>query len=302
MKKFTVTLSVSAYNEARNIERFLKSVIAQKEEGFKLDKILIISDGSTDNTVELLKSIKSSKLKVIAHNKREGKSTRLNEIYSMVESDFLVQSDADVIFAHSYVIRDIIKPLIEQNDVGMCGGYPIPLKGKTFTEKADASTFVIYSKLLKFMKGGNNIFSADGRILCYRKELFKRIRIPHDMITNDMYTYYSCIALGFKYKFVPSATVYFRAPQTLEDKIKQNLRSASAPARMKRYFLSDVVEREFNISKTVRIKSIILQLINDPVKSLYIYLVNKYCHIRAREAEKYLTAKWDMAESTKSLN
>ena len=47
----TVTIALSAYNEAENIGRFLQSVLEQKENGFILEKILVISDGSDDSTI-----------------------------------------------------------------------------------------------------------------------------------------------------------------------------------------------------------------------------------------------------------
>src|SRR3989344_1916132 len=140
----SVTIAVSAYNEAKNIESFLRSVVLQKEEGFKLKTTLVVSDGSTDDTVKKARSIKSSKIRVIDSKKRIGKSSRLNQIYKTLETDILVQSDADVVFAHEFVIRDLINPLIRNKKVGMCGGNPTPIKGKTFIEKAVNCTAEVY--------------------------------------------------------------------------------------------------------------------------------------------------------------
>ena len=39
MKNFSVTVAISALNEAHNITAFLRSVLSQKEEGFALEKI-----------------------------------------------------------------------------------------------------------------------------------------------------------------------------------------------------------------------------------------------------------------------
>ena len=46
MKNPSVTVAISALNEAQNIAAFLRSVLSQKEEGFVLEKIMVISDGS----------------------------------------------------------------------------------------------------------------------------------------------------------------------------------------------------------------------------------------------------------------
>src|SRR3989304_6639199 len=104
MKNFSVTVAISALNEAHNITAFLRSVLSQKEEGFVLEKILIISDGSTDQTAELARALNSDKIEVRKYGERIGKSSRLNEIYKDLRSDILVQSDADVVFSHPLVI------------------------------------------------------------------------------------------------------------------------------------------------------------------------------------------------------
>lgn len=302
MKKPTVTVAVSAYNEERNIKAFLRSILAQKEDGFKLKKILIVSDGSSDNTVKYARELKSSKIVVKEFKDRIGKSSCLNQIYKSINTDILVQSDADVIFAHEFVVRDLIQPLIRNKKVGMCGGNPMPLKGKTFIEKAINCTSVAYSEFRKKVRGGNNVFSADGRLLGYKKELVKKIKIPGDMIANDMYTYFCCLYLGYQYRYVESAVVYFRSPQTLKDHIRQNTRFRAAPIRMKKYFPKKLVEQEIVIPRNVFVLSLIKQFIRHPVLSLSIYIINKYCKLKATLIERRLTARWDMADTTKSLN
>lgn len=300
-QKYTVTVAVSAFNEEANILNFMKSVLKQKEEGFALEKILIISDGSTDNTVGLIRSLKSKKIQVLDSKKRIGKSSRLNQIYKLLNSDFLVQADADTLLAHPKVIYEMVTPLIKNPLVGMCGGQIVPLPGRTFTEKADEITFKIYMKYLKSIRNGNCVFCSDGRILSFRKELAKKIQIPKDMIANDVYTYYMCKTLGFKFKYAKKAIVYFRSAQSLEDKLRQNLRSAAVPLRMKKYFPEDLIKRESYIPKSIMIKSLVMQFLKDPVKAMYIFFVNKYCHIKSEYSEKTLNAKWPIALTTKKL-
>ena len=300
IKKPTVTVAISAYNEEKNICKFLKSVLMQKEQGFVLKQIWIYSDGSTDKTAEVARSIKSEKIKVIKHEERIGKSARLNEIYKNLKTDILVQSDSDIVFAHPNVVKDLIEPL-KNKGIAMCGGNPLPVKAKTFIEKAINVTVGAYLEFRKKVRGGNNVFSADGRLLAFKKRLVKKIHVPPNMIANDMYVYYSCLSLGYKYKYVDSAVVKFRSPQTLRDHIKQNTRFRASPIRMNKYFPERLVDRENNIPAFIFFSEILKQFIKHPVLSLYIYTVNKYCNIKAKIVEKKLTAKWPMANTTKKL-
>ncbi len=294
-----VTVAISAYNEESNIKNFLRSVLKQKEEGFVLDEILLYSDGATDKTVQYAREVKSKKVKIIGDSKRLGKSTRLNQLYAFLKNDYLIQSDADVIFSHQFVIRDMIKPFMEDKSVGMCGGNPKPVSGKTFTEKAVNCTFEAYAPLRSELRGGDNVFSVDGRILAYKKELVKKIVVPEDTIANDAYTFFRCLELGYKYKYVKRAIVNFRSPQSFTDQVRQNTRFIAAPMRMKRLFDEDTVLREYFVPKSLLRKYMIKQFVKHPVMCIYVYLVNTYCRYKAKKNEKNMNAKWAVAFSTK---
>jgi len=295
-----VVVLVVAYNEEKNIKEFLSTVLAQKEVGYILDRIWVISDGSTDNTVEIAKSFKSPKIFVQNYKARNGKSIRLNNFYQETNCDILVQSDADVIYSHPYVIFDLITPL-RSPCIGLTGGNPIPKRGNTFTERAVNYTVSAYLPYRTKIKNGHNIFSADGRLLALKKTLYKKIEIPSDMIANDAFAYFCCKKEGYEYRHVESAIVHFRSPQNIFDQIRQNTRFLAAATRMKKYFPSAVVKSEYHIPKAIELKTKLIQFINHPIECIYIFAVNVYCRLRAMYLESKLNAIWDMAYSTKKL-
>lgn len=297
----TATVAISAFNEEHNIGEFLRSVLKQKEAGFKIIHIWIFNDGSTDKTVNVVKSFKDKRIKVFDDHKRIGKSSRLNELYKRLTTDILVQSDADIVMAHDHVIHDLIQPLLKQKEVGMCGGDPRPLLGKTFTEKAVNHTVEAYIPLRTELRGGNNIFSVDGRLLAYKKELVKKIHIPETMTSNDKFTYFSCLTLNYKYRNVPTATVWYRSPKTLKDQLRQNGRFVCSPIRHKRYFPPELVDGEIYIPKEIIVKNLIKQFIQNPVMCMYIFSINLYCKTRAKSFDKKITARWPIAFTTKNL-
>lgn len=299
--KPTVVVAVSAFNEEANIRAFLESVLSQVEDSFTLKRILVVSDGSNDRTVDIVKKINSGKVKLVEHRVRVGKSSRLNEIYTALDGDILVQSDCDVVFSKHNVISDLIKPLIQDESVGMCGGNPKPLEAQTYLEKAVNYTCEAYSLFRSQVRGGNNLFSADGRLLAYKAKFIKSVHVPETMIANDAYTYFACLRKEYKYKYVPSAVVLYRSPQTLADQIKQNTRFLAAPIRLSKYFPRDLVERETKIPLKIYLPVIIKQFAKNPMLSLYIFIVNKYCAFRARLMEGGFDSKWAMAKTTKEL-
>lgn len=303
MKPYTVTVAVSAYNEERNISAWLDSVLGQKQTGFKIERIWIYSDGSGDGTVERARSGTDRRVSVFSGRSRRGKSARLNWFYRRLQSDFLVQSDADVILAHAFVVRDIIQPLIKNPAVGLCGGNPLPVPGRTVTEKAVNCSVAAYVPLRKKLRGGDNIFSADGRLLAFSQALIKKIDIPEtDVIANDAYAYFRCLELGFKYRFVESARVWYRSPQTLSDHLKQNLRFLAMPYKLGRYFDRVVIKRETAVPGGWKMRLLLREFVRHPVLAAYIFALNSYSRWRVKIEAPGLNALWPMAKTTKYVD
>jgi glycosyltransferase involved in cell wall biosynthesis len=297
----TVTVALCAFNEEQNIQTFLKSLLMQKEEGFIWENILIFSDGSTDKTVEKIKAIKSKKIRCVDGKKRLGKSQRLNQIYKSLTSDILVQFDADIILGHAHVIRNLIQPLIKEKEVGLCGGNCLPININTFMQKAIASAFFAYYPLRRLSENGNNYLSVAGQVLASSKDFIKTVRIPKNTTGNDDFIYFSCLQRGLKYRYVPSAKVFFSFPKTLSDHIKQSTRFNASSLKMKKYFPQDLLDKEYAIPGLSFIYIMIKQFIRYPILISFIIVVNTYCRIRARLKEKTLTSIWEVASSTKRL-
>lgn len=303
LKKPTVTVAVVALNEEQNIVQFLQSVLAQHERGFELQKVLVISDGSTDRTMEVVKSIGDPRIEVRAYQERIGKSARLNEIYQVLDTDYLVQSDADCVFSTEHLIANMLQPMVENAAVLMCGGNLIPVPEKTFVERCVNASAVAYRRLREVWNGGDNQLSANGGILAYRASFISTVTIPDDMIANDRFTYFSCKAKGGEYRFVPSAVVWFRSPQTLADHIRQNTRFEAVPTRMRKHFSEELVLQEYRMPIWLLRRFMVEQFLCHPIRCTTLALMNVYCRVRAwrMERARRLTAVWEMAPTTKNL-
>lgn len=93
----TVTIGIPAYNEEANIQKLLKALLQQKTTNYRLEKIIVVSDGSTDRTEELVKSIKRKQILLLINKRRLGLNATQNKILRKSKSDILVLFDADVL-------------------------------------------------------------------------------------------------------------------------------------------------------------------------------------------------------------
>ena len=114
-----VSIIVPAYNEGVRIKKCLNSLINQS---YKNIEIIVINDGSTDNTLDILKSYDDNRL-VILTQKNKGQGAARNLGIKKASGDYLMFVDAD-----DYVDKDIVKKLLNvikdnNSDIAVCDLY-----------------------------------------------------------------------------------------------------------------------------------------------------------------------------------
>lgn len=299
IKRLSITVATIIYNEEENILKLIRSILSQKNDNYNIKEILVISDGSTDRSVKLLKTIGDKRLRVFAYKTRVGKSQHLNTLFSLFKGNILVLFDGDVILSNARTISNLIKPLTRNKHTGLVGGNPLPIHATTFIENAVNTSFAVYAPFRNILKNGNNAYGCDGRILALSRNFAKSTCIPKDMIANDAYMYFACITKGFTFNHVNKAIVWFRSPANLSDQIRQNKRFIAARYRLTKLF-GTIVDQEYSLPRSVFYKLLLIQFIKHPVYSSVIFIINSYCRFKARAEEKSMNALWPIAFSTKS--
>lgn len=102
-----LSVLIPAYNEINNIQNILNKI---REVDIPME-IIVVDDGSTDGTRELLNTLKSDKIKVVFHEKNQGKGGAIRTAIANSKGDIIIIQDADL----EYDPQDYYKliPLIE---------------------------------------------------------------------------------------------------------------------------------------------------------------------------------------------
>jgi len=87
-----VTIAIPFYNPGPAFEDAIKSVFAQTYTNWEL---LLVNDGSTDDSLEKALAIKDSRVRVINDGKNLGLVARLNQIAQLASGEYLARMDAD---------------------------------------------------------------------------------------------------------------------------------------------------------------------------------------------------------------
>lgn len=295
----TVSVGISAYNEEKNISNVLKDVLAQKQQGWKLQEILVYSDGSSDNTVKNAQSVKSPFIKVIEDKSRKGKTARIQELFRAVKGDILIMFDADIKIPTQNVITDLVKAFWKDSLLMLAGGNPKPFPPKNFFQRGVYATFKVFYESRIQIRNGDNLFACIGQCLAIRNKFAKEIRFPK-IKNEDTYLYFSCKIKGYKFGFVQTAVVYYKLPDTLSDYISQVFRSnpEAVQQNFPRYF-GKLVFEEFNRGTRFYLRNVLKVFFSDPLPVTYIIIINLTCKPFFRFFSKSQDMTWNAIRSTK---
>lgn len=258
MKQHSITIGIPALNEGANILTLLSSLTTQTLSCGRLTQILVVSDGSTDNTVSQALLCNDSRVKVIIGETRLGKAARLNEIISMTNTDVLVLVDGDIAILQPDFLERLITPIVLEEAL---------LSSAALREKAPRNFFesVLYvsmrlkDNLFAKFKHGNNAYNCHGPARALSKHLYKLLSFRTDS-GEDMYSYLYCAARGLNFKFVPGAIVYYRLPDNFHDYMKQSTRYHGSKLICPANFEKKLVERELDIPLPVWIAATITSI------------------------------------------
>jgi len=294
-KKPTITIGIPAYNEERNIGQLLSSLLSQKIISADLVEILVVSDASTDRTVEVVKSFSNPQIKVIQREKREGAYEAQNMIINLANSDILVMLNADILPANTNFLEELIKPIITNVKVGIVCGEMISVKPRTFFEKIMINGYEIKKNIFARMNEGNNLYNCVGVARAFSKNLYKKIKWPKDL-PEDVYSYFICMSKKFSFIYTQKAKLMFRTPSNLRDHIKQSTRFLGGQNKMLQVFGRKIIKKGYKIPISLLIGATFVFFIKHPIlTSCYVFLT---VYIKLFLPKSY-QAKWQIAISTK---
>ncbi|MFQ2484591.1 glycosyltransferase family 2 protein [Aeromonas caviae] len=100
----TVSVCMATYNGANYIKEQLESILIQLSPN---DEVIISDDGSTDNTISIIKAINDSRVLLISNNTSHGVVANFNNALSYAKGDYVFLSDQDDIWLEGRVSRTL---------------------------------------------------------------------------------------------------------------------------------------------------------------------------------------------------
>ncbi len=223
-----VSIIVPIYNEDKVLKDSVESLLNLDYDNFE---IIMINDGSTDNTREVAESLvgiqrgKYSDVKVTLINKQNaGKAIALNTGIAVSQADFVLCMDSD-----SKLSPNTLKVAMRHfNDpkVGAVAGNVKVLNRKKFLTDLQALEYIEGLNMARAAQSYIRLVNIiPGPIGVFRKKALQSAGFySDDTFAEDADLTLKIMAAGWKVYYEPLAISYTQAPSTLQQLIKQRYR------------------------------------------------------------------------------
>ncbi len=223
-----VSVVLSVWNEEDVIERKMRNLLSLDYPREKID-FWIGSDGSTDQTEEILANIRDPRVHVIANAKRQGKMITINALVDAArrntpaQDNIIVFTDARQEFEQN-ALRELVANFADRS-VGCVSGELMFKRSET--EGGTAQGVNLYWNYEKFLRrhesAVHSMIGATGAIYAVRTELFEPI--PVDVVLDDVYVPLNVIRKGYRAVFDGSAKAYDQAADSPREEHRRKVRT-----------------------------------------------------------------------------
>ena len=166
-----VTVLMSVYNGKRYLREAIDSILDQTFRDFEF---LIINDGSTDSSSDIIRSYDDSRIRLIENEKNIGLTRSLNKGLKLARGEYIARMDADDRSMPERLEKEILF-LDKNKNVGLVGTYFLMVNksGKVLSTFSPGTSGLSEKLLEGNMFGhGSTMFRADciEKVGYYREE------------------------------------------------------------------------------------------------------------------------------------
>ena len=217
-----VSVLIPAYNEAKVISKAVRSVLSSR---YKNIEVLIIDDGSKDNTYEVARKLALKYPCVTAiHQRNSGKAVALNKGVRRAKGEIVVCMDADTVFERETIQR-LARHFYDPNVAGVAGYVRVGNIRNALTrwQALEYMTSIAIERGAQAFLGAITV--VPGACGAWRRRVVLAAGgFSHRTLAEDCDIALSVRETGHTIVQDPSAISYTECPLTLEDLAKQRFR------------------------------------------------------------------------------
>jgi cellulose synthase/poly-beta-1,6-N-acetylglucosamine synthase-like glycosyltransferase len=216
-----VTLFIPAYNEGPFVLQKVNNSMELDYPKEKL-KIIWITDGTTDNTYDLL--CRYPEIEVMHERERKGKIHAMNRGMKAVNTPIVVFTDANTML-NKEAISEIIRLFADPKTGCVTGEKRILGSARQKAVGAGEGLYWQYESLIKRLESETgSVMGAVGEIFAIRSELYQEVK--EDTLLDDFTISLKIVQQGYTIKYAPYAIGSETASYSIAEEIKRKIRIA----------------------------------------------------------------------------
>jgi cellulose synthase/poly-beta-1,6-N-acetylglucosamine synthase-like glycosyltransferase len=194
-----VSVVICAFNEEAVIADKIRNTLALDCPNDRT-QIIVVSDGSTDRTNEIVESFNDARLEFVSYAERGGKVKAINTAVARIRGSVTVFTDANVMVEPDAVRR--LVAALEDVSVGCAVGNVI-LRAPDGTARGEG-VYSRYEKAVHTAEGNwRTMITVDGALYALRSESIEPL--PTDTVTDDWYLATGVLEQNRRIVYVPEA-------------------------------------------------------------------------------------------------
>ena len=172
-----LTIIIPVYNEINTIEKILDKI---DRVNFISKEIILVDDGSTDGTVDLIKEKLLNRVtKVIFHKKNQGKGSAIKSAKNFINGDFVIIQDADLEYdPNDY--QKLLDPIIEKKFKVVYGSRVLGKPRYSHTKNFTSLSRIFFNHILTIFSNivnNQNLTDAHTCYKVFKTEIFNKINL-----------------------------------------------------------------------------------------------------------------------------
>lgn len=226
-----VTFVIAAYNEEENLRQKIANLREVDYPTGKL-QIVIVSDGSTDATNEILNSVSDAHFEIVELPQRGGKASALNVAVSRAYHDLLVFSDASTLFAPD-AVRKLVRHFADSSVGAVCGALRFQANAES---QQTEGVYWKYESMIRLMEGRlGATLTASGAIYALRRDAW--LPLAPGTVLDDFVVPVNARQQGYRVLYDPEAVALDFAPASIKGEFARRVRLAVGSFRSLGEFL-----------------------------------------------------------------
>ncbi|MEW6001824.1 MAG: glycosyltransferase [Nitrospirota bacterium] len=216
-----ISIIVAAFNEEKVIAKRIENLINQNYPKDRME-IIIASDGSTDNMVEIAKRYTKEWIYVLDFKKNRGRAALHNDAVRTAKGEILIFTDADTEFGIDF-LRNVVKYFRDIKVGCVVGNLCYKTKGTAISQSE--SFYWKYEKKLRELESKINILAtSSGACMATRKKLWKDLGPIEDC---DFTSPIDVVLQNYRVMFAHDAIAYDVPPSSFKSEFKARIRMTS---------------------------------------------------------------------------